>query len=136
VETIDKYTRLFANIHYHPPVKPDELFSYTASADVGLCVLEKMVPSHFFTCPTKIFEYLNCGLPIIVSNCLPAKKIIQDYNCGWEVACEDEAVDSLIISITRDIIDAKRKNSLNAREYFGWEFEKPVLINVYRKLGF
>jgi glycosyltransferase involved in cell wall biosynthesis len=105
-----------------------------SSADVGLSIIENICLSYYFCLPNKIFEYLSCGLPVIVSDFPEMAKIISDHKCGWKVTPEQSAIESLIDSIGWNEIDEMKKNSHVAGKSFDWRFEEPILIDMYRNL--
>ncbi len=59
----------------------DIAMSYIAASKAGLSPLRKNI-HHDTTFANKIFQYMFYGKPIIVSNCLSQKKVVQKYNCG------------------------------------------------------
>lgn len=133
---VKEYENKFSNIHHHPNVKPEKITSYTKSADVGICLTENTCLNHLYSLPNKIFEYILSGLPIIVSDFPDMGKIVDEHKCGWKVPVEKNAIKEVINTITQDIIYEKRKKAQCAMEHFGWHLEEPVLLSVYRKLGF
>src|SRR5204862_484616 len=50
------------NIHFHPPVPPQEVLKHTAGADVGLIGVENVCLSYYYSLPNKLFEYLAAGI--------------------------------------------------------------------------
>lgn len=136
VEKVAEYEKNYSNIHYHPAVKPDEVVSYTSSADIGVHLIANTCLNHYYCLPNKIWEYLNAGLPIIVSDFPELSKVVDQCQCGWK--CEptvDNAV-RLIEQIADNSISEKRKYAIEAMNYFGWHLEEPTLLSVYKQLGF
>ncbi|GAG09087.1 unnamed protein product, partial [marine sediment metagenome] len=133
---VKEYENNFSNIHHHPAVKPEKITIYTKSADVGISLTENTCLNHFYSLPNKVFEYILSGLPIIVSDFPDMGKIVDEYKCGWKVPVEENAIKAIINTITQDIIYEKRVNALHAKDHFGWHLEEPILLSVYRKLGF
>lgn len=136
VEQIIEYGKRYSNIHYYPAVKPDEVPYYTASADVGLSLIENVCLSYYLCLPNKMFEYMSCGIPAIVSDFPVMSSFIDKYNCGWKVKVEENSVISLINGITQESLREKHEKTRNARGDFGWHLEEPILLNVYKQLGF
>ena len=54
----------------------------------------------------------------------------------FHVASRENAIEAIINTITQDIIFEKRIKAQCAKEHFGWHLEEPILLSVYRKLGF
>lgn len=136
VDLVCMYEKKFPNIHFHPAVDPNEIIQYTASADVGLSIIENVCLSYYLCFPNKLFEYINCGLPVIVSNFPVMANFVDKYDCGWKVSINKHEITSIINSINQKAVCSKREKALSARESFGWHLEEPILLNVYRRLGF
>lgn len=64
------------NIHWHPPVDPDEVVSYVRGADVGLCLIEYASLSDELSTPNKLMESLSAGIPPLSSALFEAKRLI------------------------------------------------------------
>ncbi len=66
-------------IHFLGAVNHTELLTYTASADIGLALIENISISYYYALPNKLFEYIMAGIPILASNLPQMKKVIDDY---------------------------------------------------------
>ena len=76
-------TRNSASIRLHPAVPPQQLLAITASADVGLCLIEDTCLSYRLCVPNKLFEYLAAGIPPVVSNLPELARVVSRYQAGW-----------------------------------------------------
>ncbi|MBU0727812.1 glycosyltransferase family 4 protein, partial [Patescibacteria group bacterium] len=62
-------------------IRPQEIPEEITQSDVGIvCFLPE--PNHINAMPTKLFEYMACGIPVIVSNFPLWKEIVEGNNCG------------------------------------------------------
>ncbi|MFW5746032.1 MAG: glycosyltransferase family 4 protein [Nanoarchaeota archaeon] len=52
-------------------------------ADIGLITLDEESPLFRKALPSKFFEYIAHGKPVIANTSLELKKIIQKHKCGW-----------------------------------------------------
>ena len=77
-------------IHFLGAVNHNELLTYTASADIGLALIENISISYYYALPNKLFEYIMAGVPILSSNLPQMKKVIDDYQVGKYVDPEHE----------------------------------------------
>lgn len=135
-ESIKEMARRCDNIHYKSAVPPERVAMFTAGADVGVSIIENVSLSYYLSLPNKVFEYLNGGLPVIVSDFPVVGGWVDSLKCGWKVDPEIAAVRRLIEELAWDDVHRGRAQALASREYFGWELEEPNLLAVYDKLGF
>lgn len=134
VALVQEYAVRCSNIHYHPAVPPDQIATYSSGADVGLSMIENTCLSYYLCLPNKLFEYMMSGLPVIVSDFPDMGAIVDEYGCGWKATLDVDSLRTLIQSIDRQDILAKRERAIAARNEFGWHLEEPELFQVYRQM--
>lgn len=133
-DTVKKYEKNFSNIHFQPAVKPNEVLHYTASADVGINLIENLSLNHYYCLPNKVFEYILSGLPLIVSDFPEMGRLIDDCKCGWKVPVNERLVIELIENISKKDVKEKKNNALNYRQNLGWHKEERKLLQLYKEL--
>ncbi|OGU61638.1 MAG: hypothetical protein A2X64_04940 [Ignavibacteria bacterium GWF2_33_9] len=69
-------------VFFHPEVEYSELLNITASADIGMSIIEPISFSYELALPNKLFEYISCGLPVLVSDLPALHKVVADYDNG------------------------------------------------------
>lgn len=124
-----------SNIFYHPAVSPDIVLEFTASADVGISLIENTCLCDYYCMPNKLFEYLMAGLPVIVSNMPDMAKFVNQNQVG-AVAKNETAQslnDSIDLLFTTDFSTIK-SNAVLAREKYSWESQEKKLTKVYANL--
>jgi glycosyltransferase involved in cell wall biosynthesis len=103
---------------------------------VGIALPETL-PNHKGSYPTKMFEYMSIGLPVIASDFQLYKDVVEKYECGFTVTPEDpEAIANAIEKLYLNREMAKRM-SANAKETvknFDWESEAKRLIDFYKQI--
>lgn len=119
------------NIYYHPAVSPDVLPAYTASADVGLCLIENLCLSYNYCLPNKLFEYLMAGLPVLVSDLQELRRFVRQHPVGPIVATDAQAIRNTATGIDRIQISAYRQAVHTARTIFHWQAQERELLRVY-----
>lgn len=134
VPKIQEAARRSPNIHYHPAVPPREVNRYTAGADVGISLIENVSLSYYYCLPNKLFEYIGCGLPVIVSDFPDMAQVIDETGSGWKVAVNSDALRRLVRSLSPTEIGARRNNALAHRDQFVWEKEKTFMLAAYEGL--
>ena len=125
------------NIHFHSAVNPNDVWKYTSSADVGIHMMDDSCVNHLYALPNKPMEYLNVGLPAIVSNLPEMSSLIIDSNAGWVVEVNSaKQLLRLVNSMEFDEVQNKSKIAIKWSKENNWEKEALKLYNVYEELGF
>ena len=96
------------------------------------------VPNHVEALPTKIFEYMAAGLPIVASDFPLWRDIVEGGGCG---ACVDpsdpKAIAAAIAAIVADPGVVARMGAAGRRlveERYNWSVEEKTLLALYREL--
>jgi glycogen synthase len=125
--------------HHHvlPFTPPDELLPLTASADVGVCILEPVSESVRLALPNKLFEYLGAGLPVVVSDMPEMRRVVETFDVGLVVPHDDSQV--LAAALRRALTDTEsrvrwRANIPRVFETFDPEEDRRRFLGVYEGL--
>jgi len=127
----DKHDAIF----FHEAVFSDVLLEYTASADYGISFIEDCSLSDRYCLPNKLFEYLMAGLPVLTSNLVEMKALVERYGVG--VVAKENTVPSLIEAVGSCLsLDRAEivKNICSIKKIFSWEEQERVLLSVYGDL--
>ena len=115
-----------------------DLLLYTASADIGVALIQNVCRSYYFALPNKLFEYIHAGIPMVGSNLPEIARVITTYQVG-EVANPDDPVD--VAAAIRRLLDdperyaRARANTARAVQVFSWEREGKRLVDLYSRWG-
>jgi len=60
----------------------DELLEWTASADIGLALIEPITRSYELALPNKVFEYCMAGIPTIATDLPALRTLFERYRIG------------------------------------------------------
>ena len=124
------------HIRYQPAVPPDQILSYTGSADVGLCVFDAVCRSYALAMPNKLFEYIQAGLPVVVGSPLSAmSNVVRERGIGLTSELSLAALASALNEMCRSDRSAMLVAVEGAAGEFTWENEEPRLARVYAALG-
>ena len=109
--------------------KQDELFNYTAGADVGLTLIENISISYYHALPNKLFEYIMAELPVLSSNLPQMKKVVEQYKVGKAINIED--MNEIVPVLkewckNKEMLDQFRKNCAVASKELNWSEEYKV----------
>ena len=86
-----------------------------------------------FSLPNKLFDYIHSGIPVLSSELVELKNIIEKYNVGYFIQSHDpKHIAGVINSIFGDEISyqQKKENTKKARMELCWEKEEEILINM------
>jgi len=114
---------------FHGKVAAEELHRYTASAHLGLCLLENRGLSYYYALPNRIFDYLHAGVPVLASPFPEIRKIVETYKTGILIDKHDP------VSLA-DSINNLLKNTYPTEHFktiaseFCWEKEEAVLLKL------
>ena len=123
-------------IIFLPAVPSDQLCFFTGIADIGLCNIDNICLSYYYSLPNKLFEYIQGKVPIVGSDFPEIRRIIEGYNIG--ICCDSSNPESIAQSVNELREDAHynaiKDNLKLAKEDLCWEHEEKVLKDAYADL--
>lgn len=131
--------QLQSRVMLAPFVPYQELFSWTASADVGLILYNPDYSENVRMClPNKLFEYVMAGLPILASPLIAVSEIVEQYQIGrvaWRLdpASFGEEIGAMA-NDTEALAEMRRNALAAARGPLNWESERWELVALYDRL--
>lgn len=117
-------------VHFHGSVTRDEIPQILAAYDASLIVLVKNI---YGAVPSKVYESMAAGLPIMFLGYGEGRKIVEQYDLGWTSDPGDYAALSEIILRLHnktEELEVKRKNCLKASRAV---FNRKVQIDALHK---
>lgn len=113
-----------------------DAYVYAAECFAGIALPEDL-PNHRKSYPTKMFEYMAVGLPVICSNFPLYKEIIEQYDCGLTVnpasaTALAEAMERLYTD--KNLAAIQGRNAAEAARHFDWRKEEKKLLTFYREI--
>ncbi len=121
-----------SNIYVHDAVEHERVVSVVRTADVGLCLIQNVSLSDYYSLPNKLFEYCFSGIPVLASNFPDISAIVNQYRIG---VCVDLNLDDVIEGIKRfERDDLASDFSVTDLVALGWEAQASRLIQLYRKV--
>jgi len=140
-DILDDLLRLTGNaglngsITFTGRVSMDELFYYTIQADVGISLEEDRGLNYRFALPNKLFDYIQAGLPVLVSDLPEMAAVVRKYDIGKVILTKDPRDLASCLSSMLDN-DAERerwkKNLSVAAEELCWEKEEGKLLGIFQ----
>lgn len=122
---------------YKGMLEKKELFEFYADSSVG-AFLPEPTQNMYDAIPVKLFEYMEAGLPVVVSDFPYMKNIVEGEKCGLCVKFDDINGICSAINQLLDNPNQAKEMGMNGRkavlEKYNWDIEKEELLNVYRRL--
>jgi len=121
------------------PFEPPDLPDLYARIDISSILYRRRSEWFRHITPTKLFESLACGVPVLASDMGEVRQIVEEGPCG--VIVDEEDPDSICKGIEKLAAEpaTRREMSENAlrlaREKYTWEVCEPVLLETYRSLA-
>ena len=115
----------------------NDALDYLKRSKIGLCLL---IPTknYIHSYPTKLFDYMTAGIPVVGTNIGYLDKIINEAQCGYLVGPSDidgavSVLDELLShNSDREKMGANGWHYINNR--YNWESEEEKLLNLYSTL--
>lgn len=127
----------FARVDYRGWVPYEVLPQEMARADAGIvCFLPE--PNNVNAGPTKLFEYMACGLPVVASDFPLWREVVEGNDCGLCVDPQDPAAIAAALERLAGCPERRRSMGENARRaverIYNWEVEAGRLLGAYARL--
>ena len=114
-----------------------EVHNHILNADIGLVLLHPD-PNYINSLPTKMFEYMIMGKPVVVSDFPLWREIVQDTGCGFLVdPLDPEPVEKAVVqllenhSLRQEMGDRGREAVLRR---YNWDSQGRKLVKFYQEL--
>jgi len=79
---LQKLARGKTNIHFLPPVKPEDIVSFINQFDIGLFILLPTTLTFKYALPNKLFEFIQARLAIAIGPSIEMARIVNKYDLG------------------------------------------------------
>jgi len=111
----------------------EELRKYTACADFGLSLDKPLHLNYTYSLPNKVFDYIHCGVPIIVSDLPELRRLVEDHEVGCIVrTMTPEGLAETIGSAFQSNDRAKWKQNCEVvRSKLSWQNESKVIQSYF-----
>jgi len=116
-------------------VRMDAVYDHVRAADLGVCLLYP-VHNYMISLPIKTFEYMACGLPMLVSDFPFWQQTFGKY--AWFADAREPATIANAIREAEADAGGRRAKALAGRkeveQHYSWESESTQLVDLYRQL--
>ena len=117
-------------------VPPEALRKLTPKACLGFSLEEDLGKNYHFALPNKLFDYIQAGVPVLVSDLPEMASLVSQYKVG-EILPETQRSPELLAQKVLSMLENSNKwveyqaQCLKAAEDLCWEKEKMVLQKLY-----
>lgn len=129
---------LLADIVLDPHLIPhDQVAARVRQAQIGFIPLPDL-PKFRHNIPTKLFEFMALGMPVVLSDLPPSRPFVGDGRCAFMVAPND--YDGYAEAILRLLDDPALRRTMGAEgrnrvmNEFNWQREAQYLLALYAEL--
>ena len=111
-----------------------QLCEVTRQADLGISLEEDLGLNYRFALPNKLFDYIQAGVPVLVSNLPEMRHVVEHYQIG--VIAETHQRKELAELIKTALFDQEKRriwkqNLPVAASELCWENEEKILQDIY-----
>lgn len=121
-------------VKFFPKMPYEDLCQITINCDLGVSLDKNTNKNYQFSLPNKFFDYIHSGIPVLVSDLVEIKRIVELYEVGKVIS--DVNASSIAQAIEecasdRNAYSRMKKNTLKASEALNWENETKILERIY-----
>ena len=112
----------------------NEMMKYTTASDVGISFDKNTNINYKFSLPNKLFDYIHAGIPVMVTDLVEIKRIVEDYKVGVvlaELTPQTIAINIERLRLKTSVYDEFKENTKRAKQELTWANEKEVLRTIY-----
>jgi glycosyltransferase involved in cell wall biosynthesis len=129
-------------VRYLGRVSHEEALKIQTDSDAGMTVLKPSGNTGYMTGTlgnTKIFEYMMAGIPVVCTDFVLWKEIIDKWHCGICVPPNDTATITASVRYLRDNPEEARQMGKNGRKAveteYNWKTQEEQLLRLYHTLS-
>ncbi|MFD1314869.1 glycosyltransferase [Namhaeicola litoreus] len=117
-----------------PTMNYDELIKYTSIADLGLTLDKPTCLNYEWSLPNKLFDYIQCRVPILASNRKLVSEIVLKHDIGMVVNSFDPEYLSTQVShifANEKLSQQWRANLEKIAPNYTWENQEKKLVQIF-----
>ncbi len=127
------------NVFFLPWIPQKELMLYVASSDLGVVIYRNINLNNYLCAPTKLYEYIMAGVPVVASDFPELQHLFTEYPIGLMFNPDDpQSIAGAINDFFRT--ESERRVQIEhylglARLRFNWELESQKLTSLFQSLS-
>jgi len=124
-------------VHFKGRLLPEQLCPITMSCDLGISLEEDRGLNYKYSLPNKLFDYIQCRVPVLCSDLPEMSRIVRTYGVG---VATDERDPKKLAGIIRYMLKERSNGAwmeaLNrAADELCWENESQVYLDLLNEYG-
>jgi hypothetical protein len=121
------------NVTFHAPVKPDTLFTFLSTFDIGIASEPAFCTNNNVALSNKVFSYIQCGLALLLSDTAAQSAFFNEYPGIGKLYQKDSKEDLTkvirhYIEHPDDLEKTKKHNYILGQEIMNWEREQTLFL--------
>ncbi len=138
LKEMTKKMKLNGKVYFAGKVPFEKLKPYTQLADIGLCLIKPTNLNYQYSLPNKICDYIHAGVPVLTTELIEIKKIINSYNVGTFI--ENHSPEHIAEKLNTILADQTtllkwKQNTQQAAQELNWETEELKIISVFTQIS-
>lgn len=120
-------TGLKNRVHFREPMPYKEMLHYTLAADLGISLDKDTNINYRFSLPNKLFDYIKCGIPVLSSQVVEVRKIVEQNEIGRSVEVQPEPIAEAIKSLKAQGKEFYSEALSKAQKRYTWQEEQKLI---------
>lgn len=114
-----------------------QMMAHTRLADLGLSLDKDTNINYRFSLPNKLFDYIHAGIPVLASDLVEVRSIVEEFQVGEIVTSyQPEALATQIRNMLNSPrADEWKRNAMKAREVLNYESESKELLKMIDEIN-
>lgn len=128
--------KLEQKVVFKPRLPYETLMQYTSVADLGVSLDKDTNINYRYSLPNKVFDYIFAGIPVLVSDLVEIRKLIEKYEVGDFISNHNpRLIAEKLVQIFDHPEQLKkwRDNTKKAKRELNWELESKTIQNVFQQ---
>ena len=124
-------------VKFRGRILPEELVKLTLTADLGLSQEEDLGLNYRYSLPNKLFDYIQCRVPVLCSALPEMSRIVDSYGIGISTRERDpEKIAGIIRYMLKERAGGMWMEALDkAARVLCWENESSVYLELLKDCG-
>lgn len=127
--------KLKAKVKFLGRLPISKLSEITCQSDLGISLEEDLGLNYRFSLPNKLFDYIQAGVPVLVSNLPEMRRIVEQFQIGAIAETHQrkdlaEKIKSVLFDVEKNTL--WKENLKVAAQELCWENEEVILQEIYK----